>query len=69
MEENHQIKKKIYATTEYVDIETGEIITKSKFNREYIKIESEKKYINHEKHIEVKWTTTARRNPQQKLWE
>lgn len=62
-------KKKIYATTEYVDIETGEIINKNIFEKEYIKIKSEKQYIHHEKYIEVKWTTIAEKNKQQKLWD
>lgn len=41
---------KWYTEMTYVDIHTGEIITKSLFEREYTTIETEKKIeINHEK--------------------
>ena len=35
--------KKWYTMTEYVDIETGELITKTKFEKEYYKTNSTRK--------------------------
>lgn len=59
---------KFYSESTYVDIETGEIITKSKFEREYYKIRSNKKTIINENHGIIKHTIECRRNGQQKLF-
>ena len=36
--------KKWYSLSEYVDIDTGEIISKKKYEKEYYKINTSKKY-------------------------
>ena len=61
--------KKWYSMSEYVDNETGELISKSLVEREYIIIKKSKKYeINGSNGI-IKWLNECERNRQKKLFE
>jgi len=65
---------KWYATTTYVDIETGEVISKSLKERKYItkKTNSKseiKEYTNGEKYGIVKHINECERIRQTRLWE
>lgn len=57
-------KIKWYTTNEYVDVETGEIITKSKAEREYIITRKTKEYKNNGKYNEIKISNECRRDNQ-----
>lgn len=67
---------KWYTTIEYIDIDTGEIITKSLAKREYIQLRKTKKIeiikiiINKEvlKHGNIKYTAECEKNKQTTLW-
>lgn len=66
-------KIKWYSTTIYVDVETGEIISKSLKEREYITVKTNKttelkEYQNGEKYGIIKHTNECRRNRQTTLW-
>lgn len=68
--------KKWYTTVEYIDIETGEIITKSMYKREYETLKKTKKVeiveiiINQEiiKHGQIKWQNECVRRRQLRLF-
>lgn len=60
--------KRWITVSEYVDIETGEIITKSLYEREYIIIRKTKKYEDSGNYNIAKWVNECRRHGQTKLW-
>lgn len=60
-------KRKWVTITEYVDLETGEVIPKATMEREYYKVRSTPKYEENENYRIRKYTTECRRNGQQKL--
>lgn len=63
------IKKKLkwFSETTYVDKDTGEIISKSVFQREYIKQHTVTKTELHENYGIIRHTTVASKNRQTKL--
>lgn len=66
-------KIKWYAVTQYVDIETGEIISKSLKERKYITVKTSKQheikeYRNGEKIGIIKHTNECVRNRQGTIW-
>lgn len=66
---NQDLRKiKWTSKTEYVDVETGEVITKSLAEREYIKKRSTKFTIIQNNNGTIKWITECERNRQQKLF-
>ena len=68
----YEIKKKInkwYTTTEYVDTETGEIINKEKYKKEYYKINSTKKIEIHENYGTIRYINECKPTRQKRLFE
>lgn len=64
---NH--RKKWITTTEYVDVETGEIITKSNYERNYYLTGKKSKTIEeNEKYKIKKYINECRRNGQVRIW-
>lgn len=61
--------KKWYTITEYVDTETGELITKQKFEKEYYKINSTRKIEIHENYGTIKYINECRPTRQTRLFK
>lgn len=59
---------KWYGMSEYVDVHTGEIISKAEYEREYIKIKTNKKYEVNETYGIIRYTIECERNRQTKLF-
>lgn len=55
--------------TEYIDVETGEIITKSEYERNYIKLKSTKKFEITEKYGITNYQIECQKSKQTKLFE
>ena len=64
---NEQNKRWV-TISEYVDIETGELITKSKYEREYYMIKKTKKVTENDKYRIITFTNECRPKGQTKLW-
>jgi len=60
---------KWYTMTEYVDIETGELISKSEYEKNYYKIKNNKKIEITENHGIIKYITECRQHGQKRLFE
>lgn len=62
-------KRKWITISEYVDITTGEIITKSEYEREYYKVKKPTKTIEYnEKYRIIRYTNECRKHEQTKLF-
>jgi len=61
--------KKWYTTSENVDQETGEIITKKIFENEYYKTKTERKIEINENYGIIKYINIGRNRYQQRLFE
>lgn len=60
---------KWYSVTEFVDISTGEIITKSKYEREkYITIKINKSYKIEKNHGIIKYSRECEKSRQFEIW-
>lgn len=62
-------KIKWFTISEHVDIETGEIITKKEFEKNYYKVGITKKTEINENNGIIKYTTESRRTNQTRIWE
>lgn len=59
--------RKYYTISEYVDIDTGEIISKNQYEREYYKIKTTKTYENDESKTIIRYTSECRNRNQTRI--
>jgi len=59
--------KKWYSVSEYVDQETGEIITKNEFTKNYYKVKNTKKYEINGTNGTIKHCTECRKHGQERI--
>lgn len=61
--------KKWYTVSEYIDIETGELIGKKEVEKNYHKLKTNRKVEITENHGIIKYITECRNTRQQRLFE
>lgn len=61
--------KRWITITTYVDVETGEVITKSEYERKYYKVKTNKKTEENEKYRIKKFEHECRETRQGNLWD